>query len=394
MPETSGSLGLEISAMGAARPPGEAAVAAARRRESQGFDAIWWADHLLHWFPSSIWSPDLVPQAAAQPSPHVWFDPVPVMAAAAEATGDIRLGLGVTDVVRRHPAGLAQTALTLDHLSQGRFLLGLGTGESLNLAPIGLANERPLARLEEALRAIRALFATPEPVDLDGEFFTLRGVALGLRPYGERPPPIWLAAHRPRGLALTGRLADGWLPIATDADAYAAMLAAVRAAAESAGRGADAVAPGLYARVLLAERESEAEEIIDRSLLLRFIALTRPAEAFAAHGAAHPLGAGAFGLTSFVPTDVGRDRALELAGAVPAEVVRDTVLHGTPDQVAYEVERFVAAGARHVQLTNMTPLAAPDRGAASEALLGDVVKRLRAPDRRRAPSGEASTARS
>jgi phthiodiolone/phenolphthiodiolone dimycocerosates ketoreductase len=387
MPETSGSTRLEISAMGAARPPGEAAVAAARRRESQGFDAVWWADHLLHWFPSSIWTPDLVPQAAGQVSPHVWFDPVPVMAAAAGATREIRLGLGVTDVVRRHPASLAQTALTLDHLSQGRFVLGVGTGESLNLTPIGLTNARPLARLEEALRVIRALLATPEPVDFAGEFFTLRGVAMGLRPYGDAPPPIWVAAHRRRGLELTGRLADGWLPIATDADAYATMLAAVRAAAEAAGRSPDAVVPGLYARVLLAERDAEAEEIIDRSLLLRFIALTRPAEAFAAHGAAHPLGAGAFGLTTFVPTDVGREEALALADAVPSEVVRDTVLHGTPDQVADQVERFAAAGARHVQLTNMTPLAAPDRGAASEALLGDVVTRLRAPDRRPAPAG-------
>ncbi len=373
---------LEISAMGAVRPPAEAAIAAARRRESQGFDAIWWADHLLHWFPGSIWSPDLVPQAAAQQSPHVWFDPVPVVAAAAAATSEVRLGLGVTDVVRRHPVVLAQTALTLDHLSEGRFLLGLGTGEALNLAPIGLANERPLARLDEALRVIRALFATPDPIDFDGEFFTLSGAAMGLRPHGDAPPPIWVAAHRPRGLALTGRLADGWLPLMTDPDEYARLLAAVHAAARAAGRDPGAVTPGLYARVLVAEREADAEEIIDRSLLLRFIALTRPAEAFAAHGAEHPLGEGAFGLTTFVPTDYRREEALALAARVPDGVVRDTVLWGTPDQVAGRVERFVGAGARHVQLTNMTPLAAPERGAASEALLGDVVKRLRAPDRR------------
>src|SRR3954447_25557932 len=56
---------LELSAMGAVRPPAEAAVAAAARREAQGFDAVWWADHFLHWFPYSIWTPDLVPQAAA-----------------------------------------------------------------------------------------------------------------------------------------------------------------------------------------------------------------------------------------------------------------------------------------------------------------------------------------
>ena len=217
--------GLELSAMGAVRPPADAVLAAAQRREQQGFDAIWWADHLLHWFPLSIWTPDLVPQAATQPSPHIWFDPVPVVAAAAAATRDIRLGIGVTDVIRRHPASLAQTALTLDHLTGGRFVLGVGSGEALNLEPFGIANERPLSRLEDGLEVMRLLMASPDPVDYEGEHFRLRGASLGLRPVDGRPPPIWIAAHRPRGLALAGRRADGWLPLATDPDQYAEMLA-------------------------------------------------------------------------------------------------------------------------------------------------------------------------
>jgi phthiodiolone/phenolphthiodiolone dimycocerosates ketoreductase len=382
---------LELSALGAVRPPAQAAVAAAARREEQGFDAVWWVDHFLHWFPHDVWTPDLVPQAATQASPHVWFDPFPVIAAAAGATREMRLGVGVTDVVRRHPALLAQTALTLDHISEGRFILGVGTGEALNLAPIGIANRRPLARLEEALRVMRLLFSTHEPVDFDGDFYRLRGMAMGLRPFGAAPPPIWVAAHRPRGLALAGRMADGWLPLATDPDAYAAMLAAVRAAAAGEGRDDDAVTPGLYARVVLAERSEDAVEILDRSLLMRFIALTRPAEAFEARGAVHPLGAGAFGLTTFLPTEHDRASALALAERVPAEVVRDSVLHGTPDDVADQVERFVAAGARHVQLTNMTPLAAPERAAESESLLGDLVARLRTRGRSAAAAGRSGS---
>jgi phthiodiolone/phenolphthiodiolone dimycocerosates ketoreductase len=364
--------GLELSAMGAVRPPADAVLASAQRREQQGFDAIWWVDHLLHWFPLSIWTPDLVPQAAAgQRSPHVWFDPVPVVAAAAGATREIRLAIGVTDVVRRHPASLAQTALTLDHLTGGRFLLGVGAGEALNLVPYGVRNERPLSRLDEGLEVMRLLMESPEPVDFAGEHFRLEGGILGLRPLGERPPPLWVAAHRPKGLAVVGRRADGWLPLATDPDDYARMLAAVRTAAAAAGRPEDAVTPGLYARVVVAETREAAEATIDGSLLMRFIALTRPAEAFAAHGATHPLGEGAFGLTTFLPTTYGRAEALALAEAVPAEVVRDSVLHGTPDEVAAAVGAFVARGARHVQLTNMTPLAAPELAATSEALLAD-----------------------
>jgi phthiodiolone/phenolphthiodiolone dimycocerosates ketoreductase len=371
--------GLELSAMGAVRPPAEAVLASAQRREQQGFDAIWWADHLLHWFPLSIWTPDLVPQAAAgQRSPHVWFDPVPVVAAAAAATREIGLGIGVTDVVRRHPASLAQTALTLDHLTGGRFVLGVGAGEALNLAPFGVANRRPLSRLDEGLEVMRLLMDTPDPVDFHGEHFTLRGAALGLRPLGDRPPPVWVAAHRPRGLAVAGRRADGWLPLATDPGEYARMLATVRGAAAAAGRPDDAVTAGLYARVLVAESREAAQAAIDGSLLMRFIALTRPAEAFAARGAAHPLGEDAFGLTSFLPTDYGRAEALRLAEAVPAEVVRDSVIFGTPDDVAAAVGEFVSRGARHVQLTNMTPLAAPQLAASSEALLADTVVALRA----------------
>ena len=369
---------LELSAMGAVRPPAHAALAAATKREEQGFDAVWWADHFLHWFPSSIWTPELVPQAVGQSNPHVWFDPFAVIAAATGVTNTIRLGVGVTDLVRRHPAVLAQTALTLDHLSGGRFLLGVGSGESLNLEPVGLENSRPLARLTEGLAVIRALFDAPEAIDFDGEFTTLRGMTLGLRPHGTSPPPVWVAAHRPKGLALAGRTADGWIPLATDPEAYATMLGQVRSAARDAGRPADAVTPGLYARVVLADDRETAQRVIDDSLLMRFIALTRPAEAYAAHGVDHPLGPGAFGLTSFLPTRYNRADALALAEQVPADVVRETVLYGTPDDVAADVGRFVSAGARHVQLTNMTPLAAPGQAAQSEALLGDVVTQLRA----------------
>jgi phthiodiolone/phenolphthiodiolone dimycocerosates ketoreductase len=128
---------------------------------------------------------------------------------------------------------------------------------------------------------------------------------------------------------------------------------------------------------VVAETREAALEAIDGSLLMRFIALTRPSEAYEAHGAEHPLGAGEFGLTSFLPTRYGREAAMRLAATVPVEVLRETVIHGTPDDVAAQIAAFVAAGADHVQLTNMTPLAQPAMAAASEALLADAVVALR-----------------
>jgi phthiodiolone/phenolphthiodiolone dimycocerosates ketoreductase len=369
---------IELSAMGAIRPPIATALAAARHREDQGFSAVWWADHLLHWFPLSIWQARYVPQAAGQGSPHTWFDPFSVIAAAAGVTEEVRLGVGVTDLVRRHPAQLAQTAMTLDHITGGRFILGVGTGEALNIAPIGLDNTRPVERVEEGLRVIRRLFDSPDPVDFTGEHFTLRDMALGVRPVGVAPPPIWLAAHRPRMLRLTGQTADGWVPIATDPEDYARMWGVVTSAAQAAGRDPAAITPALYARIVVADSMEAAHRAIDDSLLMRFIALTRPAEAFQRHGGDHPLGPGAFGLTSLLPTRYDEVAALDLARSVPLPVVRETVIHGTPDDIAASIGRFVDAGARHVQLTNMTPLADPTLGPASEELLRDLVQQVRA----------------
>lgn len=363
--------------MGPVRPPAEAAVGAAARREADGYDAMWWADHLLHWFPMGIWDPDLVPQAAAQASPHVWLDPVPVIAQSAMSTTRMRLGIGVTDLIRRNPASLAQTALTLDHLTGGRFMLGIGTGEQLNLGPYGMTNTRPLRRLEEGIEVLRLLMSDPGPVDYDGEIFTLQGACMGVRPLGDAPPPIWVGAHRPKGLALVGRLADGWLPLATDVQGYATMLAQVRAAQAAAGRAVDAVTAGAYCRVVVAESMDAAREVIRNSLLFRFIALTRASEAFEAAGVDHPLGKGVFGITELQPMGIGRDEALAMAAAVPDEVLLGTVIHGTPDDIAAGVLAIADAGAEHVQLTNMTPLCDPSRAAASEALLGEAVATIR-----------------
>ena len=371
---------LEIGLAAPARPPAELLVGAARRRDEQGVDALWWADHLLHWFPESIWTPDLVPQAAAQRTPHVWMDPFPAVATAAAHSERIRFGIGVTDLVRRHPAALAQTALTLDHLTGGRFILGVGTGEAINLTPFGLRNERPLGRVAEGLHIMRSLFADDRPFSFRGDHFTLTDATLGLRPLGQTPPPLWLAAHRPRGLELAGRLADGWLPLGTTPSEYASGLAAVHAAAKAAGRDPAAITPAVYLRIVAADDRDAAHAIIDHSLLMRFIALTRPAERFAHFGAEHPIGPGMTGIGRFLPMTYDRDAALALADRVPVEVVRDSVIHGSPEEIADQVDAFVRAGARHVQLVNMTPLADPGAAAASNQRLDEVIGLLRARD--------------
>src|SRR5262249_11801210 len=70
---------LELGVPGQIMPPAAAAVKFAQRAEADGFDAIWWPDHLMGWHPDSLWTPDLTPLAASQPNPHTYFDPLVMM---------------------------------------------------------------------------------------------------------------------------------------------------------------------------------------------------------------------------------------------------------------------------------------------------------------------------
>ncbi len=366
---------LEVAAPGGIRAPLDPALAGVRDSEEAGFDAVWWSDHFLHWFPPGVWTPDLVPMAQVVRTPHAFLDPMAVMAASAVQTERVRLGVAVTDAVRRHPAVLAQTFLTLDHLSHGRAILGLGVGEAENILPFGFSYERRASRLIEAIEMIRLLWSTIEPVNYAGEFWTLDQAILGAEPYGERPPEIWVAAHRPRVLRAAGRLADGWLPVFTDPAEYGSALATLRGHAADAGRAPEDITAGLFAWIVVDEDREAAERMLD-TLLLRLVALTAPAEDFARAGGEPPLAEG-WGLLHYVPTRVGREEALRLAAAVPAELLRSYYMWGTPDDIVERLRGFREAGLEHVYFCNVTGLGDMTKLAGSTALLRDIMHGLR-----------------
>ncbi|KKC01802.1 LLM class flavin-dependent oxidoreductase, partial [Mycobacterium nebraskense] len=159
--------------------------------DSGRYHSIWLPDHMVSFWPDSIWTPEFTDLAAASPSPHRHLDGLAVAAAAAVLTENVPLVSAVVDTVRRHPSMLAQTALTIDHLAKGRFILGLGSGESENTLPYGFDFSRPVSRFEEALRVIRLLWDSDGPVDFDGQFYSLRHARLDTEPYAGRAPQIW-----------------------------------------------------------------------------------------------------------------------------------------------------------------------------------------------------------
>jgi phthiodiolone/phenolphthiodiolone dimycocerosates ketoreductase len=349
-----------LGAPGRIMPPASKAIEFAQRAEQDGFDAIWWPCHLMGWVPDSVWTEDMTDLARYQPNPHEYFEPLAMMGAAGAATSKIKVGVCVTDTIRRHPAMLAQATLTADHLSGGRAILGLGSGERMNVQPYGMEWHKPVSRLEEAIRVMKLLWSTDKPVDFDGEFFQLRDAVLGLSPYEGRMPQLWLAAHGPRMLRITGRHADGWLPTNIRPDAYAEKLAAIRESAEKAGRDPDAIVPSMLAYVICAPDEESLERMCDSPMArVLFAAVDLPAETYERHGSTSPFEGGT-GFHSFVPTRIPRAEVERIVSHIPGGIVREHTLAGTPEMLAEQIRTYAEAGLRDVVLWNITPFADPE----------------------------------
>ena len=147
----------------------------------------------------------------------------------------LRLGTGIVTVFSRTPTLIAQSIASLDIISQGRAILGLGTSGRLVIEDWhGMPYYHPLARTREYVEIIRRALAG-EPVTHQGEFFRLSRFRLGAPPV-QQQLPIYLASLGPKNLELTGQVADGWLPVWIDHRRLPELKQKVAQAASNVGR--------------------------------------------------------------------------------------------------------------------------------------------------------------
>jgi F420-dependent oxidoreductase-like protein len=172
-------------------------VSRAREAEALGYDSVWVAE---------AWGSDAVSLLA-------WVG---------ASTSRVGLGTAILQIPSRTPALTAMTAATLDRLSGGRLLLGLGaSGPQVVEGWHGVPYGRPVSRTREAIEIVRRVLERAEPLVYHGESYTIPlegGTGLGKPLKLMMPPlrpsiPIYLAALGPRNVALAAELADGWLPI-------------------------------------------------------------------------------------------------------------------------------------------------------------------------------------
>jgi phthiodiolone/phenolphthiodiolone dimycocerosates ketoreductase len=362
--------------------PFDKSVQTAKRIEEIGYDSMWYPDHVMGWVSESIWTPDITPIASFQNSPHTFPDAFALMAAHATQTSKILLGTSVTETIRHHPAVLAQTALTLDHVSAGRTILGLGAGEIENIEPYGLSFSNPVSRLEENLRIIRLLWSDQnKKKTFNGKFTSLKDAVLTLEPYKKgKFPPIWLGAMGPRMLKITGELADGWLPVGFNLpkadDQYRNNLRIIHESAKRAGRNSDSITAGLYAYVLAAKTHEECHKLFSKPLAKAYTLAASEEGPFDAAKVRHPFSTPNRkfnALTQFIPTRYTRTQILNAFEKIPEEVVGYCLFHGARDELIGTIERLAKAGLQHIVFWNITGMADPMRNKESLEILREVL---------------------
>ncbi|WP_208026778.1 LLM class F420-dependent oxidoreductase [Rhabdothermincola sediminis] len=190
-------LGLMWGYWGQLPPPD--VIATTQEAERLGYDSVWTAE---------AWGSDAF-------TPLAWI---------AGHTSTIKLGTSVVQIAARTPTATAMAALTLDHISGGRMMLGLGvSGPQVVEGWYGRPADKPLARTREYVEIIRRVLRRDEPLDFQGEFYQhpyhgpgstglgkpLKSITHPLR----RDLPIYLGAEGPKNVAMAAEIADGWLPL-------------------------------------------------------------------------------------------------------------------------------------------------------------------------------------
>jgi probable F420-dependent oxidoreductase len=232
--------------------------------EERGFDSIWVPEH------THIPSSRLTDYPAGGELPREYshtLDPFVALGIAAGVTKNLKLATGICIAVEHHTITLAKTVATLDHVSKGRVLLGLGGGWNREeMENHGVQYASRFRKLEEQMQALKVVW-TEEQASFHGEFVQFDKIWSWPKPSQKPHPPLYLGGSTDHTLRRVARFAEGWLPITVNADAIIAKIPKLDALAREEGRDPESIAISIFAAppkddVVMKCRDTRAERII------------------------------------------------------------------------------------------------------------------------------------
>jgi probable F420-dependent oxidoreductase len=223
--------------------PDELALAA----EERGLESVWFSEH------SHIPARFLEAPGRASPLPeYYWqtYDIFIAMTLAAAATKNIKVGTGVALVVERNPIFLAKETATLDFLSKGRFIFGVGAGWlEAEMADHGVAFRTRYQRLKEQIRAIQTIW-TADEAEFHGTFVNFDRMKAFPKPYQQPHPPIIMGGGGEKAIECAAELCDGWAPWSMEWGKVKEGIAELRKQAAANGRDPNSLEVSLFEETL------------------------------------------------------------------------------------------------------------------------------------------------
>jgi phthiodiolone/phenolphthiodiolone dimycocerosates ketoreductase len=344
-------------------PPALFAEQAKAVEASGVIDGILLADQLTNFIPAQLWTPEHTPMASVIGDPDSHPDVFVMAAYLLAAAPSLSLSIS-TDSVRRPPAELVQTMLTLASIAEGRASFHVGGGEVKQCQPYGHKRSQGMSRMEDLFRIFHALLdAQGAPIDFDGRRWTFEKASIG----GGMPhrPKLYGLGAGPQLLEHTATYCDGLAitcpPAWPDADAFAAHRAELLELVERKGRDPEAFRFAIWFPVMLAADHEQLDRNLDNPLVKWMSAIFGHIDAtlWAADGLESPVPEDWNYFMHFLPHDTPQafiDDAL--AKTTRAHVLK-CWLSGTPGEVAEMIQPYIDAGADWVCPMDYMPLVLP-----------------------------------
>ncbi|TYB40125.1 TIGR03619 family F420-dependent LLM class oxidoreductase [Actinomadura chibensis] len=231
------------------------------RAEALGYHSAWLSDHVVTERATTVAHPSNASGARVYPDRPVMLDVVATLGAISSRTTTLRLAPSVYIAPYRHPLNAAHQFATLDNLSGGRLIVGVGVGwETGEFAALGVSYADRGRIIEEAIQVYRAAWTEPW-IDFRGEFFDIRDVSMDPKPVQRPHPPIWYGGMSPVAARRAARFCDGFYPMYLDGSAdptrLAPLIEVIRDEAGRRGRDLTGFRLGAFCQVMVTDRPDD-----------------------------------------------------------------------------------------------------------------------------------------
>ncbi len=303
---------------------------------------------------NSIWLPDHlsgIPGGAIDDFLSLW----PMFGSFAELAPGKMLGSSVTDPHRLHPAALAQMATTINHITGGNFILGIGAGEGMNLKAYNIPHDHAVSKMKETIELMKLFWTKGKRVTYKGKYYQTDKAVLLPKPISEIP--VWVAGNGSYSRKVTGEVADGWMPISHFINVYESGKKEITEIMKAQGRDLDKFTFAAFQRVFIHKDEEVLAEQIQMNKLSLMLQPTLIKELGFWKDEFDQLYCDATGykcdemsLLKYDREDVGRFNVNKLSvinDQIPNNLIRENASVGTPEEIIHKIQKYIQAGAQY-----------------------------------------------